>query len=277
MLDTFDARARPLAVVYDPLRLVRPEAIPPLLTLAASRESRYGRQPLRVFLNARFALPAGDYEVEIGGVRAVDGAGTPTAGTVGLQVGRLGSPLREWRASIEPGGSWRAAFSLPVDAEFVGFRTSSSLEAATTLRLQPVRVTSVTQRAPGPPVLSAAAYGPAAVFFRGDQVWPEPQGFWIRGRSTLTAAVVKTGGPPEELTLKLHSGARPNTVTVETPFWSERVALVPKVPREVRVPARARHGVISLRVTTADGFVPADVSPPSPDRRLLGCWVEIVG
>jgi hypothetical protein len=199
------------------------------------------------------------------------------SGTVGLQVGRIGSPVREWNASIRPGDTWRATFTLPVDAEFVGFRTSPSLLSATRLWLRPQRIIDATERPQGPPVLSAAAYPTASVFFRSDEVWAEPFGFWVRGRSTLIATVVNSDGAAGNVTLKLHSGVRPNTVTVEAPFWREQVDLMPNLPREVQVPVRGRHGILSLRITTADGFVPAEVLPSNTDRRLLGCWVEIVG
>ena len=188
ILDTFDARARPLALVYNPLSLVRPEEIPPLMTLMASPESRYGSQPVRVLLNARFALPAGSYHVEIGGAQEA------LTGTVGLQIGRIGPPLHEWNVSIRPGETWGTTFTLPVDAEFVGFRTTPSLAPATRLRLQPLHIVDVTERPSGPPVLSAAAYDAASMFFRTDDVWPEPLGFWVQGRSTMSATMVKSDG-----------------------------------------------------------------------------------
>jgi hypothetical protein len=277
LLDTFDARARPLALVYNPLNVVRPEEIPPLMTLMASPEARFGRQPLRVFLNARFALPAGTYQIEIGGVPAGGDTQEPLVGTVGLQVGRIGLPLYEWTASVGPAEPWRASFTLPVDAEFVGFRTSPSLDSATRLWLRPVRVVDRARRIPGPPVLSSAAYPTASVFFRSDDVWIEPFGFWVRGRSTAIVSVVRSGDSADRLTLKLHSGARPNTVTIEALYWRERVDLTPNVSREVQVPTRGRPLIIPLRITTADGFVPAEILPDDNDRRLLGCWVEIVG
>jgi hypothetical protein len=42
------------------------------------------------------------------------------------------------------------------------------------------------------------------------------------------------------------------------------------------VPAPARPGPFLLRVTTDKSFVPADVIPGNTDRRILGCWIEIV-
>ncbi len=33
--------------------------------------------------------------------------------------------------------------------------------------------------------------------------------------------------------------------------------------------------VRSLRVTTSDGFVPAEIEAGSRDRRLLGCWIAV--
>ena len=74
MLGRFDAVARPLGVRYDPLSMVPPSAIPPLFTLTAVPGQRLAPQPLEVMLNARFMLPAGEYELELTGVR---GQGLP--------------------------------------------------------------------------------------------------------------------------------------------------------------------------------------------------------
>ena len=61
MLDDFDAVARPYAIIYKPFTFTRAESIPPLMTLSAFPGQRPAGQPVPVLLNARYALPAGEY------------------------------------------------------------------------------------------------------------------------------------------------------------------------------------------------------------------------
>jgi hypothetical protein len=81
----------------------------------------------------------------------------------------------------------------------------------------------------------------------------------------------------ERLTLRLRSGPRPNRVRLETATWADQVDLGDGVPMEAVVPMGGRFSPIRLRLTTSDGFIPAEVLPDSSDHRLLGCWVEVVG
>jgi hypothetical protein len=124
-------------------------------------------------------------------------------------------------------------------------------------------------------VLSAIQTPPAAIFFHDEDVYPEKIGFWVHGESTAYMTVA-AHHPDRGVTLRVHSGARPNTVTFATPTWGERVALMPGASRDVHVRAPARPGPFLLRVTTDKSFVPANVVPGNADRRILGCWIEIV-
>ena len=276
MLDNFDSVARPHAIIYRPFTVAHAADIPPLMALAAAPGLRTGGQPVPVLLNARYALAAGDYAVEIGGLKNAE----PVRGTVGLQVGRIGAPMREWEIELAPGATWRGNFSLPVDAEFVGFVASAALSSATSLRITPLRIIDKNNResslhGPSRIVLAAIEAPAASILFHDEDVYPEKIGFWVHGESTAYMTVA-AHHPDRGVTLRVHSGAMPNTVTFATPTWGERVALVPGTPRDVHVPAPARPGPFLLRVTTDKGFVPADVMPGNTDRRNLGCWIEIV-
>ncbi len=271
MLDTFDTIARPLAIRYQPLSFVSPSVIPSMFVAKAVSGQRTAPQPLPVLLNARFRLPAGDYEVEIEGA---DVAGQPVGSTVGLQVGREGRPLRTWSIQLASRDTWRQRFSLPIDAEFVGFRAAPELERAiAALRLRPLSIVDGSLRLKTASVIAAAPFGPLTVFFHDAVAYSEPDGFWVRGRARLRATIAETGESAESLAVQVHSGARPNTVTLSTPRWSERLDLVPGVTREVRVPSVSHERLVSLTITTSSGFVPAEVQPGNRDRRLLGCWV----
>jgi hypothetical protein len=81
--------------------------------------------------------------------------------------------------------------------------------------------------------------------------------------------------PERGVTLRLHGGAMPNVVTLATTTWGERVELTPGRVQEVHLPPPPIAGPFLLRVTTANGFVPAESLPGSTDRRNLGCWIEI--
>ena len=276
MLDDFDSLARPHAIIYHPFTIARAADIPPLMTLAAEPGLRGGGQPMRVFLNARYALAAGDYRVEIGGLKTSE----PVRGFVGLQVGRNGSPLQEWPVELAPGGSWKATFSLPVDAEFVGFVISDSLASASSLRLTPLTIVNKNNRessfhGASRSVLSAVSFPAASIFFHDEDVYPEQNGFWVRGGSTAYMTVA-ANHPDEGVTLRVHSEGRPNSVIFETTTWGERLQLQAGTPRDVHIPAPARPGPFLLRMTAANGFVPSEMIPGNTDRRMLGCWVEIV-
>ena len=276
LLDNFDSLARPHAVIYRPFRIATASDIPPLLKMAAGPEYRAGSQPVKVLLNARYALAAGDYTVEIGDVPA----GMPLQGTIGLQVGRIGLPLREWHVDLPAGSAWRSSFSLPVDAEFVGFVTSGSLDSATSLRITPRAVVDSNNRESsfrGSPrlVLSSVGFPHASIFFHDEDVYPEKSGFWVHGESTAFMTVAPDQ-PDRSVILRVHSGAAPNNVTFATTTWGERVELTPGTPRDVQIPPPARPGPFLLRVVSEKGFVPAAILPGNTDHRILGCWIEVV-
>jgi hypothetical protein len=275
ILDNFDAAARPHAIIYDRLTITTAASIPPLMTLAASPGERPGGQPVRVLLNARYALPAGEYEVEIGGMPG----NQPAHGTVALQIGRIGSPMLEWDVDIPPGGSWHERFSLPVDVEFVGFVASPPIDSATSLRIRPLSIVDRSRRQANVhgltfTILSAVAFPNASLFFHDEDVYPERTGVWVHGDSTASMTVAPSRAE-QGVTLRVHSGAAPNIVTFSTTTWGERVDLTPGTPREVHIPPPAKPGPFLLRVKTENSFIPADFVPGSNDRRILGCWIEI--
>jgi hypothetical protein len=275
ILDEFDAIARPHAVIYSPFTFTHAANIPSLMTLAAFPGQRPAGQPLPVLLNARYALPAGTYEVEIGDAPT----GQPLHGYLGLQVGRMGSPMREWKVTLAPGSVWQSRFTLPVDAEFVGFVAAPPLDAARSLRIRPLQIVDKSRRqaifhgGTLGRVLSALELPAASLFFHDEEVYPEPAGVWIRGESTATMTVAPAQ-PERGITLRVHSGARPNTMTFSTSTWGERVQLAPGTPREVHIPPPPTPRPFVLHVRVEGGFVPADVIPGSADQRVLGGWME---
>ncbi len=273
LLESYDSVARPIAVRYDAFSVVTPGELPPLFALSAVPGQRTDPQPIRVLLNARFRLPPGEYEIDLTPSTSVEGA---PRGTMALQIGREGRPLRSWPLTIAPGSHVRHRFRIPLEAEFVGFRVPRRLEQSIAeLRLIPVSVIERRRRFPAPTVLSAAPFGPATLFFHDSYVYAEREGFWVGGRRTTRATIVKSDIATESLELAIHSGAKPNSVTVSTPRWSQQLELVPGTTQRVTVPLSAGEPFIPLSIIAADGFVPAQIEP-SRDRRLLGAWIAFI-
>ena len=270
MLEAFDPVARPTTVRYDPLSIVAAEDVFPLFALSAVPGQRLDRQPLRVVLNARFRLPAGDYEVEMTGSEL---AGTVPEPTVGLQIGREGAPLEVWPLTVGPGAHQQHHFRVPLDAEFVGFRATRQVERTiASLRVRPVRIVPSRQRFHTPTVRAAASFGPATMFFHDANAYPEPEGIWTKGGSAARMTLMKADEHLQLIALAMHSGARPNVVTVSTGDWSERFELAPGVTATVSVPSKAGQPFIPITITSASGFVPADIDGGG-DRRVLGAWI----
>ena len=272
MLETFDSAARPLAVRYDPFSRVEPSALPPLFSLSAVPGQRRDPQPLEVMLNARFRLPAGEYEVELTGAEALD---DPAEHEIGLQVGREGRPVRTWTARLARGETWTQQFTIPLDAQFIGFRATPDVERLVAhLQLRPLRIVDAGRRLRADTVISSAVFGATTVYFHDADVYAERAGFWVRGRSTLRLTIAKDPASERRVTLHVHSGPRANSVLFSTSRWSERVDLVPGVTREVVIPTELDESVVPLTITARDGFVPAETEPDSTDRRLLGSWIS---
>ena len=266
LLLDYDAQRRPLGVVYDPLRRVPASAIPPLLAFVAGPEGRAERTGVDLLYGARWALPAGRYEIDL------DSRGGTIQGEIGLQVGRHGPPLRTW--TVGPAPRWTATVDLPANANFVGLRASPELaRAGPALRLIPVAIPDLRTRRTDPDVMRSRQYGDAAVFFYDERMEPEASGFWTRGDSTSRFAV--TLAPDRPTVLRLRAGARAVAVTTSVDgAGSDRVTLAPEAAHEITL--RSRHKVASVVIGTEGGFVPAELDPTTRDRRHLGAWVEVV-
>jgi hypothetical protein len=272
-IDSYDAAARPMAIVYDPFRPALPETVPPLVRFEATPGARTARQPVPVLLNARFALPAGTYAVTI-----EPAPGAALTGAIGLQLGRTGRPRDVWPLDAAAGEAWTRTFTLDMDTSFVGFRTGGDLEARVArLELRPLAIVDRGRRLPRPPVLAAARYEHVPVYFHDEHAYVEATGFWARGRASheLTLGIPGDANPPG-VTLRLHSGDGDTRVRLSTPAWSEEIALSRGKAEAVLVPALATQRLLPLTITPETGFVPAERREGVTDRRLLGCWVEVV-
>jgi hypothetical protein len=243
-----------------------------MFALSAVPGQRTGRQPLRVVLNARFRLPAGVYELDVKGSEL---AGTIPDPAIYLQIGREGGALMSWPMTMTPGGHEQHRFEVPVDAEFIAFRAAPSLEPTiAAIRITPVSVVEFRKRLVTPSVLSAGAFHHVTAFFHGG-AYPESDGFWVQGSASTRVTLLKENPGDTGVALAIHSGAKPNVVTLSTPDWSQQLKLVQGVTERVIVPTNAGDRFIPLTISAVDGFVPAEVNR-SRDRRLLGAWVAFI-
>ena len=130
-------------------------AIPPLLAFVASPRARGERTGVDLLYDARWSLPAGRYEL------CLDGHGRTIQGEIGLQVGRVGPPLRTW--TIAPATRWTTTLDLPANARFVGFRASpdSDGRGARADARSRARSPDLRTRKTDPDVLQSRQYGDA--------------------------------------------------------------------------------------------------------------------
>src|SRR5690606_30698439 len=103
----------------------------------------------------------------------------------------------------------------------------------------------------------------------------EATGFWTTGGRLARVTVACQGGCDRGVTLRVHSGKRPNRLRLATHGWSQDVELTGETPVQIDVPAPAGGGPIALDTATTTGFVPIEVDPSIRDRRNLGAWIEV--
>jgi hypothetical protein len=272
-LDGFDSLARPVGVVFDPWRLAAPSTIPPLVRFEATPGSRTGRQPLPVLLNMRLALPAGTYSVRI-----EPKPGEALAGEVGLQVGRTGPPQQRSAIDEMPGAAWSGTFTLDVDANFVGFRAIDSFAAHVgRIVVAPITVMDESRRPRRPQVVASAILAGRPAYFHDTNADLEPTGFWARGNvATALTLSVDPQSEPRGVRVLMHSGRGSSNVRIATSAWSTELALTPGHVVPLVIPALPAQRVLPVTIAPFGGFVPSEHGGAPGDKRLLGCWVEVV-
>jgi hypothetical protein len=248
------------------LTLLDPAAVPTLFPLRVNETGRTSVDRDTQLFGQRLSLPAGRYGLDV----VFPPGAPPVDGSLALQVGRGGPAYQSWDVEMTPPGTWGRAFELPVDAGFVGVKVTPDLAAAgPRIRLTPQRVVAASARPTTRGVLGSARYGDLQVFVHGEDAWPERDGVWVRGASTAELTV--RTATPRPLTLDVRAGARAVDVALAIGGQNRTVALAAGETATVTFTADA--AARALRITTSDGFVPAEVEPGSRDRRLLGCWI----
>lgn len=191
-------------------------------------------------------LPEGTYRISASDVSTLD-----------VRVGRSEAAILATSENV-------VEVKLPVSVIALDIR----VDPARQISLEPVTVRSVPSRAPA---LLAAPYGSVIAYFIDNRVYVEREGFWVRG--ARYADIVLQGAPGGVAALELRNGPVDNQVTVTGAATPVSVPMTPGhvVPIDVTLDAL---GIARLRVTSAAGFVPADVEPGNQDRRHLGVYVR---
>jgi hypothetical protein len=274
VLDRYDERARPVAVVYTPFQIMRPQGALSDVVFAAEPGVRTAPQPTRVMFNTRLSLPAGRYRIV-----ATPAAASTLAGDLGVQVGRRGPPLVVWPLSP---GSTTAEFALDLDASFVGFVAAPDVESRIArLDLTPLVVVDAGRRAPRPAVIAATRDNGLTLYFHDDRTYVEADGFWTKGHTTvdLTLARSDPSRPASAgVRLRIQGNRQTETpVTLVTPAWSTHLTIPPGEPVDVTVPWRIDVPILPVAISVESGFVPAQQGGDPGDVRSLGCFVQVIG
>jgi len=281
LLDDFDATRRPIAIRYDPLTRVDAASVPELFPIVVHAAGDRREDQATQLFGRRLSLPAGTYGVDLIFPPSTSSQPAPASvdGALAVHAGRVSPALETWSVSVKPPGFWGRSFSLPVDIGFVGFKASAPIaDASPRLRLTPQRIVDASARPKTPAVLGSQSYAGLSVLVHGEDAWPEATGVWLRGRTTVMLTLVF----PDDAwrTFDVRAGAVPVKVTAEWGTSTETWDLAPgEVARTIIDAPALRPGQqmrsAQLRITSSNGFVPAEIDPNSRDRRLLGTWLEL--
>lgn len=262
LLRAVDPGGRQIAIAYAPLRRMPLEAIPARIALATAAPMPGVDGPLARVLH----LPAATY--------AVDAAlSQPGAGHVTVTSdGGLG-PLFAWDLA-DARHTWRREFHLPVDTAVLLVDGDAAARATIDhLSLHAVGVVPRRGRVSDEESWHAARYGSAIVFLMSGDAYMEPGGTWIAGGASATLVIA-----PDEADAPIHLFVRnppiDNRVTLDSGAWHQEWSMKPGEERFVDIPMPRGRTSVPLRVSVARGARPVDFAPGSPDRRLLGCWIE---
>jgi hypothetical protein len=276
LLDSFNPHARPIALRMDPFSVVEAQTVPSLFELSARPVAPPAGQQDGTQFNARFALPAGRYRIQVIGRASLSNEG-PLAGRLALRAGTWGGSMIEWSVESTESRQWTDVFDLPADMGSVSFATSGKLGTQVReIKIVPYRVVPFLDRIAAEDVRAAAAFDRLLFLFHDDQAYPDANGFWIRGASRARVSVVsRTGLLISDVRLMLRSRV-PNTIHIEMPdrVWTEQLAADEE--REILIKPTLLDGTVRLRITADRGFYPVDTEPGSTDRRHLGCYVRIL-
>jgi hypothetical protein len=108
------------------------------------------------------------------------------------------------------------------------------------------------------------------VFFLDDHVFPEADGFWVKGAQSADM-VIAWDDPGRPVELRLANGTAPNAVVIEIAGIQKTMTLAASEVRRWEVPLSGAR-TAAVRITSPAGFRPSDAG--GADSRFLGVRVS---
>ncbi|HQX81056.1 MAG TPA: hypothetical protein PKW63_04825 [Vicinamibacterales bacterium] len=232
-------------------------------------------EPLRL---GRFRPPISDRQSAAvislanvpGGLYRLDVTSGSLAGTLTVRIARPPAPAL-YRFDVPASSSHSFQVTLPAGAAALVVEGGAPEFARQVhASLAPASVA----QAPGAFARQFAAYGDAGVFFLDGNVFPETQGFWVRGGRS-TSFVLARGGAAANRghVLQVQNGGAANTVTIQVGGWQEVLTMAAGEVRPVTLPAADALGSWPITITSSSGFRPSDTA--GQDARFLGVWIPL--
>lgn len=249
-------------VELDPPRRLDPGSVPARLALGPI--PRYLESRDRPLFNMP-ELPAGRYTLRIE-------TRPQPSGSVSIGIAPEGGLLREVSLSqADARQVFTVDVSVPVNVRAIAVWGDESARAAIArITLLPQSIAEPSRRATGARARRVSRYLSGLVYFFDDEVFPEPEAFWVCGRSETVFALDVS----DRASLLLRNGPVPNRVTVESGSWREAIDLGPGEERTLDVPRAPERDATLVRLASASGFRPSEVNRASHDTRFLGVWVQ---
>lgn len=257
---------RPLAFDYQERRI---EASPIILSRARVKTDLQRRPapPDTLFWASR--VPAGTYQVHVT-------SSGPAVGNLVLRVGT--TPLPMWSALLADVQSPAvgAPIRLPVDVESILMEVDDAgRRAIKTVAWSPLKPHDLVDRASVAPrglAHRAVPYGSVQTYFMDDLAYPEPSGFWVAAGRAARMVVANYGTRRD---MFLRNTPVDNVVTIDVDDERHEIRLRPREETMIALPRTSRKPDAVVRIQTQNGLRPSQLDPRSPDKRYLGCWVEI--
>lgn len=256
---------RALTLDLEARRRVAAANVPGRLRIELARTPDSGRggtrldRPLFVFP----PVPAGEYRL------------TTDAGARGwtmIGIGRDQFAIRV-EALTEP----PAAIDLRLPVTVSALIVRGDEDARHTVRamtLEPLRLLPRDARLTARTASRAARYGDAVVFFLDGGSFPEPEAFWLSGK-TESAFVIQPDTPRGAVRLVLHNAPVDNHVVLAAGRWTSALHLAAGEERVVEVPVDPETGAVLVTARVAGGFRPSERDAASRDDRFLGVSMRV--
>jgi hypothetical protein len=205
-------------------------------------------------------VPAGMYRLDV--------TSGSSSGSLVTRLRPKASPLQ--RFDVAPSRAQSFALLLPAGVAVLLLEAESA-ELARQIQVALVPIGTATARFGY--ARQNARYGDMDLFFMDGNVFPEAEGFWVRGGQSADVVLSQGAAAANRAgTLTIRNGATPNTVTIRSGGWQEVLTLAAGEGRVVSLPAADALGSWPLTITSASGFRPSDTA--GADRRFLGVWID---